>query len=126
MASWLEFMWKVCPLLGISLQHFVVLDLLMCSGVVVADRKANKGTGRWPGLGQGGDSVGGDSSVPALCHCPCPAQLWQLEAPGAVAELQLCFSSSISPSGWAGQLQENLPPRICWVLRAEGVLGVRC
>lgn len=31
----------------VFLQHFVALDLLMCSGLVVADRKANKGTGTW-------------------------------------------------------------------------------
>lgn len=81
----MEFLWKVCPLLVIFLQHFVVLDLLMCSAVVVADQRANEGPGRWPGLEQGGDSV--DSRVPAPCHCACPAQLWQLEAPGAVPEL---------------------------------------
>lgn len=44
----------------------------------------------------------------------------------AVPGLQVCFISSVFPSGWTVQLQKNLPLRICWILRAEGVLGMRC
>lgn len=55
--------------LGLS---FSVLWLLMCSDVVVADRKANKGTGGWemPGLEQGGDMWAGTavSLISATTH----------------------------------------------------------
>lgn len=87
----MEFIWKVLPFGFDFPSAFYALDLLVCSVVVVADRKASKGTGGWEmaRVEQGGDSVGGDSSVPAQCHChcPCPAQPWQLETPGAVPEL---------------------------------------
>lgn len=51
MPSWMEFIWKVCPLVVFSFSILWLLTLLKCSGVVVADRKANRA--QVPGDGQG-------------------------------------------------------------------------
>lgn len=116
MASWMEFIWKVCPWVVIfSFSISWLFDLLTCSGVVVADRKATEGTGwEMAGVEQGGDTEGRDSSVPAQCHCPCPAQLGQFQScavPGVLYQLhfslqaRLFSSARISHRGVVGCLE---------------------
>lgn len=72
-------------------------DLLMCSGVVVADRKATKGTGGWEmaRVEQGGDSEGRDSSVPAQCPYPCP-ELCSSRPPDVLYQLHFPFRPGCS------------------------------
>lgn len=67
--------------------------------------------GRWPGVEQGGDSEGRDSSVPAQCPCPCPAQLGQfqvskcaLAAPFSL-QARLFSSTRICHRGFVGYLE---------------------
>lgn len=105
---------------------FSILCLLTCSGVVVADRKATKGTGGWErarggaGRGQGGQGQQCPCPVslsllhvpvPAQCPCPCPAQLGQfqvsrcaLAAPFSL-QARLFSSTRICHRGFVGYLE---------------------